>query len=103
MFMNDIIDEVPNISVVTKIEVLGFNAPEKEYQLLSDFMNDAVVLDLADDVVDACIVIRKKYMTKLPDAIIASTALVFNMILISRNFSDFKNIKELKVVNPYDL
>lgn len=27
-FMNTVIDAVPNVSVVTKIEVLGFNAPE---------------------------------------------------------------------------
>ena len=26
-FMDSVIDEVPNLSVVTKIEVLGFNAP----------------------------------------------------------------------------
>lgn len=25
-FMNGIIDDVPNVSVITKIEVLGFNA-----------------------------------------------------------------------------
>ncbi len=27
-FMNKVIDAVPNVSVVTKIEVLGFNAPD---------------------------------------------------------------------------
>ena len=44
-FMNTVIDAVPNVSVVTKIEVLGFNAPEQHYQLLTDFINDATVLD----------------------------------------------------------
>jgi hypothetical protein len=46
-FMNQIIDKIPNISVISKIEVLGFNAPEQHYQLLSDFMYDATVLDLS--------------------------------------------------------
>lgn len=37
-FMNGVIDAVPNVSVVTKIEVLGFNAPDEHYQLLTNFM-----------------------------------------------------------------
>ena len=66
-------------------------------------MNDATVLDLTDNVVEVCIEIRKKYKTKLPDAIIAATALVYNLVVISRNISDFKNISGLKVVDPHSL
>ena len=28
-YMKDIIDVVPNLSVITKIELLGFNAPDE--------------------------------------------------------------------------
>jgi hypothetical protein len=59
-FMNTIIDAIPNVSVVTKIEVLGFNTPDQHYQLLTQFMEDATVLDLSNNVVDTCIEIRKK-------------------------------------------
>jgi predicted nucleic acid-binding protein len=97
-FMNTVIDAVPNVSVVTKIEILGFNAPEQHYQTLSDFINDATVLDLTDSVVEVSIDIRKKHKTKLPDAIIAATVLVYDLFLISRNKSDFKNIDGLKVI-----
>lgn len=100
-FMNTVIDAVPNVSVVTKIEVLGFNAPEPHYQLLTNFINDATVLDLTNNVVEASIDIRKKHKTKLPDAIIAATALVYDLVLISRNISDFKNIDGLQVIDPY--
>jgi len=31
-FMHRIVDSVPNVSVITKIEVLRFNAPAKIYQ-----------------------------------------------------------------------
>ncbi len=102
-FMNDVIDAVPHISVITKIEVLGFNAPEQHYTILSDFINDAIVFDLSNNLVEASIVIRKKYKTKLPDAIIAATALVYDLIVISRNISDFKNIDGLKVIDPHSL
>jgi hypothetical protein len=35
-FMNDVVDSMPNVSVVTKIEMLGFNASDEHYKLLSD-------------------------------------------------------------------
>lgn len=102
-FMDSVIDAVPYVSVVTKIEVLGYNAPQQHYKLLTDFMDDATVLDLSPLVVDASIEIRKNHKTKLPDAIIAATALVYDFTLITRNTSDFKNIQGLNVVDPYSL
>ena len=102
-FMNIIIDSIPNISIITKIEVLGFNAPDKHYQTLINFINDATVFDLTNAVVEESIEIRKKYNTKLPDAIIAATAIVYNLVLVSRNISDFKNITNLKVIDPHNL
>ena len=102
-FLNKIIDNVPNVSVISKIEVLGFNTADQHYQILFNFMNDATVFDLTGSVVDVCIELRKKYKTKLPDAIIAATAMVYDLVLITRNISDFKNIQELKVLNPHSL
>lgn len=100
-FMNTVINAVPNISVITKIEVLGFNTTINEYQLLTDFMDDANVIELSKEVADICIDLRKKHKIKLPDAIIAATALSVNSTLITRNSSDFKNIIGLSVINPY--
>jgi predicted nucleic acid-binding protein len=40
---------------------------------------------------------------RLPDAIIAATALVYDLVLISRNISDFKNIDGLQVIDPHSL
>lgn len=102
-FMNFVIDDVPKVSVVTKIEVLGFNASDEHSKLLVNFMNDALVIGLDNSIVDKSIDIRKNYKTKLPDAIIAATAIVFELVLISRNIADFKNIEGLKVINPHVL
>jgi len=38
----------------------------------------------------------------LLDAVITATALVENMILVTRNIDDFKNIANLKLLNPWD-
>jgi len=52
--------------------------------------------EIADKVVE----IRKHHRIKLPDAIIAATAMAGNLVLISRNTDDFKNL-DLKVLNPF--
>jgi predicted nucleic acid-binding protein len=100
-FMDSVIDLVPNVSIITKIEVLGFNASASQYRILTDFMDDSSIFELTEEVADSCIDLRKKYKTKLPDAIIAATALVYEFTLITRNVSDFKKIKNLKIVDPY--
>jgi predicted nucleic acid-binding protein len=101
VFMNPIIDAVANISVITKIEVLGFRMTENEHEkLLEDFMHDAVVLALNDLVIDKTIQIRREHKIKLPDAIIAATALVYDFTLITRNTTDFTDI--CKVINPWN-
>ncbi len=102
-FMNKVIDAVPNISVITKIELLGFNTSAEYYQTLTDFVHDSVVLDLISSVVDKSIDIRKIYKTKLPDTIIAATALVNNLVLVTRNIPDFKNIEGLLLLNPHEV
>jgi predicted nucleic acid-binding protein len=82
---------------------LVFSNAGKHYELLANFMADAQVLDLTIKVVDESIEIRKHNKTKLPDAIIAATAIANNLILVSRNISDFKKIKGLKLVDPHNL
>jgi len=38
---------------------------------------------------------------KTPDAIIAATALAYDLTLTTNNEKDFSHIKGLKIVNPY--
>ena len=102
-FMNDVIDVIPNVSIITKIEVLGFNTLEKHYQILENLMNDAIIIDLTSYIADMTIIIRKTCTIKLPDAIIAATALVKNLTLITHNKKDFKNIKGLKIIDAHEI
>ena len=102
-FMNNIVNDIPKISVMTKIELLGYNAPPSSYQLLVDFIDSSILLDLSSDIVDRTIVLRKSMRIKIPDAIIAATALVFDLELISRNEDDFKGIAGLKLINPWKI
>lgn len=101
VFMNRIINDIPVLSVITKIEVLGFVTTPAASQLLIDFINDSLVIGLPDNIVEKTIEIRKQIKLKTPDAIIAASALVNGFILLSRNTKDFISVKDLKVIDPY--
>jgi toxin FitB len=103
-FMNSIVDNHCNISVVTQIETLGFNFSTSEDENVMQIFNDnAKIFELAEAVVMQTILLRKQHKIKLPDAIIAATAIVNNLTLITRNTNDFKNIQNLSIVNPFDM
>ena len=92
------------VSAVTKIEVLGWiNATEEQLNPLYAFMEMATVLPISEAVIEKTIAIRQRKKIALGDAIIAATALVYNLTIISRNTVDFKNIEGLIVVDPYKL
>jgi predicted nucleic acid-binding protein len=93
------------LSVISKMELLGWNfaSPEDE-QKARQFTDDLLLLHLTDEIVEKTIDLRKQSpKIKLPDAIIAASALVHNLTLISRNSPDFSRISGLDFVNPFDL
>lgn len=94
----------PVISAITEIELLCWkSATEKDVALLRNFINDVLVIELEQDIKLKTVELRKAHTIKLPDAIIAATALVYNLILITRNTTDFKNIQGLQLINPFAL
>lgn len=102
-FMSEVVDAIPFVSIITKIEVLGFTTSDTHMRLLADFMNDAVVVELTEEVAQTAIQIRRIHKIKLPDAIIAATALTSSRTLLTRNISDFKNIEGLDYTDPHTL
>lgn len=97
--LSEIIDTEINLSVISKIELLGFSKVEQD---LVSFVDYANVLMIDGNIVDKTIEIRKIYRIKLPDAIIAATALIHNMTLLTRNIRDFESIKGLTVSNLWE-
>lgn len=91
------------ISIISKIEVLGFNDGTEELNRLGKFIGLATIIFVEHTVADKAIELRKAYKIKLPDAIIAATALIFNLSILTRNTSDFKNIETLTCIDPYTL
>ncbi len=101
IFMNSVVDEILTISVISQIEVLGFKAPPEDALLLNDFIEIAQIIGLPDNIVRHTIEIKKEYKIKTPDAIVAATAQLLNLTLISRNTKDFDKIEGLRLINPH--
>ena len=99
-FIAKIIDDEINLSVINKIELLGFSGVEQD---LVDFVACSNIHPMDNSVVDKTIQLGSLYRIKLPDAIIAASALINNLVLVSRNTKDFKAIENLRVVNPYEM
>lgn len=89
------------VSSISEIEVLGFKLDGKVESDFLDFFRVVNKIDLDNKVIQEAIQIRKLKKIKLGDAIIAATALVHNLKLITRNFSDFKAIKNLELINSF--
>ncbi len=81
------------ISRITVIEVLSFDFLEEEYKKAKELMQIFEVLDTTDKIALKCIENRKFKKIKIADNIIASTAMVYGLTLITRNIKDFKNLK----------
>jgi predicted nucleic acid-binding protein len=90
------------ISVITYMEVLGYQFRDsKEEEFIIEMLEVFSVLFIDQKIADMAIEIRKKQRIKLPDAIIAATAKVLNLCLVTRNIDDFKKI-ETQIANPFD-
>lgn len=88
-------------SIITKVEVLGFTKllkeEIKEFEL---FFNEIIILPVTDEIANLAIKLKQMKKISLPDSIIAATALLHKLPLVTANVDDFKWIKELKIINP---
>ena len=99
---NIILSNQPCISAITEIELLCWKSPtEKDEQILIEFIEDVLVLELESPIKLKTAEIRKLHKIKLPDAIIAATAQVYGLTLLTRNVKDFQNVAELELIDPF--
>ena len=92
------------IASVTRIESLGFAgiSPE-EHDAIRGFLATSLNYALDDEIIEKAISLRQQMKMSLGDAIIAATALEYDLPLVTRNEDDFKNITGLKVINPFTI
>lgn len=90
------------VASVSRIEVFGFSGlkPEEAAALEVIFCR-LTVYPLGEAVIQRAIALRQECRMGLADAIIAATALVHGLTLVTRNVRDFNRVAGLELKNPF--
>lgn len=93
------------IASVSRIEVLGFPGlaalSEDHRARLHEVVSSMVEFALDGPVIERAIALRQLRKMTLADAVIAATALVHDMPLVTRNSDDFEHVAGLRIINPF--
>jgi toxin FitB len=102
-FLRQLIAErAPAVSAVSYVEVLGYHRlSDGEREHFEAFFADARVLPLSQPVLDEAVRLRQERKIKLGDFLVAGTALLYDLTLVTRNVDDFAGIDDLRILNPF--
>ncbi|MCG3702296.1 PIN domain-containing protein [Aliarcobacter butzleri] len=79
---------------------MSFDFNEFERSSVIDLLNNFTIIDTSENIALQCLKNREKKKINLPDNIIASTAQVNDLILVSRNIKDFKDL-DIKLLDIF--
>ena len=89
-----------NISAISRAEVLGFTRlSEADARAFAAMFQLLPQLPITDAVLDEAIKIRQQHRLKTPDAIVAATALVHGLELVTADVG-FARVVGLAILNP---
>lgn len=92
------------ISIISKIEVLGFhNITPYEIDRTNFYLGMCEIIDLNHKITLTAIQLRQNKKMSLGDAIIAATALERRLTLATANIKDFDHIENLSLINPMEM
>ena len=93
-----------NISTITKIEILGWHKISREDKnKIERFIKNSNVIYIQKELEELAIRIKQEKKVATPDAIIAATAINYNLVVVTRNENDFNNIKGIEIYNPFTI
>ena len=104
LFLREFIrTNVPAVSLVSYIEVLGYNKLSGGQKLyFQKFFDSTRILPINMMVAKKATALRQQRKMTLGDSLIAATALIYNHTLVTRNKDDFKWIDTLILLNPFE-
>lgn len=99
-FENNFITENKILSSqIVRMEILSFSRLTKEEEAdINKLLAQCEIIGISKEIEDETISIRRKHKVKLPDAIIAASAIVTDSILVTKNIEDFRKINGLKLI-----
>jgi toxin FitB len=91
------------VSISTVIEVLGYHRfLEADKQYLESCIALLHVIEVSQEIGLQAVALRQRQKMSLGDSIVAATALIHDCELVTRNVSDFRNIPDLRIFNPFE-
>lgn len=104
LFLENIFDTEILPSFITRIEILVYSPSEDSVKLIFSFILKASSeLSMSEKILLKSVEIRRKAKIKLTNAIIAATAIIHSLTLLSDNDNDFLKVGKLKYINPTKL
>ena len=92
-FMDVLVDDDSKVSFITKIELLVWNPPiAEDIRIREEFLAGSEIHYINDEIINRAIQLRKATHIRLPDAVIAATAIYNDYVLLSTNDNDFKKV-----------
>ncbi len=86
------------------MEVLGYHRlTDQDKTYFEEFFNAAQILPISQAVISEAVKLKQIKKMSLGDAIIAGTAKVYDLTLVTRNIDDFRWITGLKLLNPFEI
>lgn len=86
------------ISYITEMELLGvFSISKNQKTAMKKILSQCYIIDCSEEIKEVAINLKQKYKIKLPDAIIAATAIVKQLPFVTAD-ADFKIIKDLNLI-----
>ena len=86
------------ISFISEVELLGYSEISAQEEIrLTQLINDCFIIDWNGKIKDQTIQLRRNYNIKLPDAIIASSCLVYGIALVTAD-KGFSHIEGLDLL-----
>lgn len=88
------------ISPITWMETLSYPFSADEENVVRAFLQEFRLIEISSPVMELSVEIRRMKKMKLPDAIIAASAIHNDLILVTRNIKDFKGTA-IKTLDPF--
>ena len=102
--MDWILDQLPSVSVISKIETLGYHRLTAEHKTgLLRLFSCLTIRYPSIHTYEIAINLRQRRKMSLGDSLIAATAIEYGVLLATRNTSDFEWIDNLTLFDPLSL
>lgn len=89
--------KILHTSIICEIELFGSKSllPKEEKQI-KNFLQEFIITTIDQSIKELAILFRKKYSLKIPDSIVAATAVSLDIPLVTAD-KQFKQVNELQI------